>query len=108
MSTPGISTVWTHLSVNLLLQAFDGILTYRVLLLGIPEANPLVSATIAHWGDFWGLLLWKTLACVLLLLIFTFRHQRQNLTIQAYRITGGVYGWFGALSLCELLVDLGA
>jgi hypothetical protein len=101
-----IPTVWTHLSVNLLLQAFDGILTYRVLLLGIPEANPLVSASIAHWGEFCGLLLWKTLACVLLLFIFRFRHQRHSLTIQAYRITGGVYGWFGAVSLCELLVDL--
>ena len=105
MSTP-IPTVWVHLSVNLLLQAFDGIFTYRVLLLGIPEANPLVSAAIAHWGEVWGLLLWKTLACILLLLIFTFRHQRQNLTIHAFRITGGVYGWFGVLSLCELFVNL--
>jgi hypothetical protein len=103
-----IPSVWTHLTVNLLLQAFDGALTYRVLLLGIPEANPLVSASIYHWGEFWGLLLWKTLACVLLLFIFRFLHQRQNLTIQAYRITGGVYGWFGVLSLCELLIDLDA
>lgn len=106
MSTPGIPAVWTHLSVNLFLQAFDGILTYQVLLLGVPEANPLVSATIALWGDLWGLVLWKTLACVLLLFIFKFRHQRHNLTIHAFRITGGVYGWFGVLSLCELLVDL--
>jgi uncharacterized protein DUF5658 len=101
-----IPTVWSYLSVNLLLQAFDGVLTYRVLSLGIPEANPLVSASIAQWGELWGLLLWKTLACVLLLVIFRFRHQRQSLTIQAYRITGGVYGWFGVLSLCELLVNL--
>jgi hypothetical protein len=101
-----IPTVWSYLSVNLLLQAFDGVLTYRVLSLGIPEANPLVSASIAHWGQLWGLLLWKTLACVLLLVIFKFRHQRQSLTIQAYRITAGVYGWFGVLSLCELLVNL--
>ena len=42
-----IPTVWSYLSVNLLLQAFDGVLTYRVLSLGIPEANPLVSASIA-------------------------------------------------------------
>ncbi|HEX6437834.1 MAG TPA: DUF5658 family protein [Candidatus Binatia bacterium] len=101
-----IPTVWSYLSVNLLLQAFDGVLTYRVLSLGIPEANPLVSASIAQWGELWGLLLWKMLACVLLLVIFRFRHQRQSLTIQAYRITGGVYGWFGVLSLCELLVNL--
>ena len=103
-----IPAVWTHLSINLFLQAFDGILTYRILLLGIPEANPLVSASITHWGEFWGLLVWKTLACVLLLFIFRFRHQRQSLTIQAYRITAGVYGWFGVLSLCELLVNLDA
>jgi len=101
-----IPTVWSYLSVNLLLQAFDGVLTYRVLLLGIPEANPLVSASIAQWGELWGLLVWKALACVLLLVIFRFRHQRQSLTIHAYRITGGVYGWFGVLSLCELLVNL--
>ena len=101
-----IPTVWSYLSVNLLLQAFDGVLTYRVLSLGIPEANPLVSASIAQWGELWGLLLWKTLACVLLLVIFRFRHQRQSLTIHAYRITGGVYCWFGVLSLCELLVNL--
>jgi len=101
-----IPTVWSYLSVNLLLQAFDGVLTYRVLSLGMPEANPLVSASIAQWGQLWGLLLWKALACVLLLVIFRFRHQRQSLTIQAYRITGGVYGWFGVLSLCELLVNL--
>ena len=106
MSTPAIPTVWPHLSVNLFLQAFDGILTYRVLLLGIPEANPLVSATIANWGEVWGLLLWKMLACVLLLFIFTLRHHRQHLTIQAFKITGGVYGWFGVLSLCELFLNL--
>ena len=105
MSTP-VPTVWPHLSVNLLLQAFDGIFTYRVLSLGIPEANPLVSAAIANWGEVWGLLLWKTLACVLLLFIFTLRHQRQNLTIQAFKITAGVYGWFGVLALCEFFLNL--
>ncbi len=52
-----IPTVWSYLSVNLLLQAFDGVLTYRVLSLGIPEANPLVSASIAQWRQLWGLLL---------------------------------------------------
>jgi hypothetical protein len=106
MSTPTVPHVWPHLSVNLLLQVFDGILTYQVLLLGIPEANPLVSATIASWGEVWGLLLWKTFACVLLLFIFTLRHHRQTLTLHAFKITGGVYGWFGALSLCELFLSL--
>jgi len=45
---------------NLLLQFFDGLLTYQVLSLGVPEANPLVNAAIGEWGVIWGLLYWKT------------------------------------------------
>jgi hypothetical protein len=41
----------------------------------------------------------------LLLFIFTLRHQRQNLTIQAFKITAGVYGWFGVLALCEFFLN---
>ena len=36
---------------NLLLQFFDGLLTYQVLSLGVPEANPLVNAAIGEWGN---------------------------------------------------------
>ena len=41
---------------NLFLQFFDGLLTYQVLSLGVPEANPLVNAAISEWGVVWGLL----------------------------------------------------
>jgi hypothetical protein len=99
-------SVWVRFILNILLQAFDGVLTYHVLLLGIPEANPLVSATIILWGEMGGLLFCKALACVLLVFIFMFRNARQNLTISALTITGGVYGWFGVLSLLELFIDL--
>jgi Domain of unknown function (DUF5658) len=67
---------------HLFLQFFDGLLTYQVLSLGVPEANPLVNAAISEWGVVWGLLYWKTLACVLLLLIFALRHRRKVLTIR--------------------------
>jgi len=43
---------------------FDGILTYQVVSIGIPEANPLVRQAIIEWGAAWGLLYWKLLACV--------------------------------------------
>jgi hypothetical protein len=45
-------------------------------LLGAHEANPFVSAAISSWGVIAGLLYKKTLACALLLLIFSigFRH----------------------------------
>ena len=45
---------------NLFLQFFDGLFTYQVLSLGVPEANPLVNAAIAQWGVVWDLLYWKT------------------------------------------------
>ena len=106
MSTPAIPLVCAYFILNLLLQAFDGIFTYHVLLLGIPEANPLVSATIAKWGAVWGLVYWKTLACVLLLLIFALRHGQPTLAIKAFTLTAAVYGWFGFLSLCDLFLEL--
>ena len=92
---------------NLFLQFFDGLLTCQVLSLGVPEANPLVNAAIAEWGVVWGLLYWKTLACVLLLLIFALRHRRKALTIRALTLTASVYSVFSAASLFEALLRFG-
>ena len=86
---------------NLFLQFFDGLLTYQVLSLGVPEANPLVNAAISEWGVVWGLLYCKTLACVLLLLIFALRHGQTTLTIRALTLTASVYSIFSAASLYE-------
>src|SRR6266566_979510 len=70
MTAPLIPAVWFPFILNLLLQVFDGLLSYHVLSEGVPEANPLVSRAISEWGVVWGLFYSKTFACVLLLLIF--------------------------------------
>lgn len=104
MSTLAIPGVGAYFLINILLQAFDGILTYQVLLLGVPEANPLIHATIIKWGPLWGLFPWKTFACVLLLFIYMSRHRCRRLTVKAFTMTATVYAWFGFLSLCELFL----
>jgi len=38
------------LVLNLLLQCFDGLLSYQAFSLGAAEANPFVSAAIANWA----------------------------------------------------------
>jgi len=50
------------LVLNLLLQCFDGLLSYQAFSLGAAEANPFVSAAIANWGVTYGLLYKKTFA----------------------------------------------
>jgi hypothetical protein len=104
MTAPLIPPVWFHFLLNLLLQLFDGLLSYHALSEGVPEANPLVNGTIAAWGIFWGLLYWKILACVLLALIFALRHQRRVLTIKALTLTAVVYGYVFIASLSVLLL----
>lgn len=104
MTAPLIPPVWFHFLLNLLLQLFDGLLSYRALSEGVPEANPLVNSTIAAWGIFWGLFYWKTLACALLALIFALRHQRHALTIKAFTLTAFVYGYVFIASLTMLLL----
>jgi Domain of unknown function (DUF5658) len=106
MTAPLILPVWFPFILNLLLQIFDGLLSYHVLSEGVPEANPLVSIAISEWGVGWGLFYWKTLACVLLLLIFVFRNRRRSLTIKAFMITAAVYGYVSIASLSVLLLDL--
>ena len=104
MTVPLIPSVSFHFLLNLLLQLFDGLLSYHALSLGVPEANPLVNSTIAAWGLFWGLLYWKILACALLALIFALRHQRRALTIKAFTLTAAVYGYVFIASLSLLLL----
>ena len=99
--------VWYHFVFNILLQILDGVFTYQVLHLGVPEANPLVSSAMAHWGAAWGLIYWKAFACTLLLLIFAFRHKERALTVNALTLTATVYTCFALASACELLVQLG-
>jgi hypothetical protein len=99
-----LPSVWSQFKFNVLLQIFDGLYTYHVLTLGIPEANPLVGNAIAEWGAIWGIIYWKLLACALLGLIFALRHLRQGLAMQALTVTSSVYGCLFFVSLYHLLL----
>jgi hypothetical protein len=92
MAAP-LAAVWSHFIFNILLQIFDGLLTYHVLADGVPEANPLVRSAIAQWGSPWGLLYWKIVACALLGFIFALRHRRRSLAIKALALTAAVYAY---------------
>jgi len=60
------------LTLNLVLQVFDGIATYEGLRIGWQEANPLLVQVFAMMGVGPGLLLFKAKACGLLLLVHHF------------------------------------
>ena len=56
-------------ALNVLLQIVDGILTYSALQLGMSEGNPLLNASMETVGVGSALLLYKSTACGLLLLV---------------------------------------
>jgi hypothetical protein len=91
------------LILNLTLQVFDGLFSYQVLSLGAAEANPFVSAAIANWGVIYGLLYKKILACVLLLLVFAFRHSLPSLTRRGLMVTASVYASVTVVCLWKIL-----
>jgi hypothetical protein len=88
---------------NILLQCFDGLLSYQAFSVGAVEANPLVAAAISSWGLIYGLLYKKILACVLLLLIFALRRSQPSLTKRALIVTASVYVSVTVVSLWEIL-----
>jgi hypothetical protein len=88
---------------NLLLQFSDGFFSYQAFALGAAEANPVVAAAIVNWGMIWGLIYNKTLACLLLLLIFALRRNQRLLTMRALTVTASVYAWVPILCLWEIL-----
>jgi hypothetical protein len=104
MAAPVAPAVWSHFMLNILLQIFDGVLTYHVLSDGVPEANPLVSSAIAQWGSLWGLLYWKIVACALLGFIFALRHRRRSLAIKALALTAAVYAYVSIAGVSIVLL----
>lgn len=88
---------------NLVLQVFDGLLSYQAFSLGAMEANPFVAAAISSWGVIYGLLYKKTLACALLVLIFAFGYKRRLLAIRALTVTAWIYGCVAVVSVWEIL-----
>jgi hypothetical protein len=92
------------LIVNLLLQLVDGVASYHIISAGVPEENPVVAAAIANWGVMGGLLYCKVFGCVLVVVIFLFRHKvtlaaTQGLTVLAY-----LYSCLGVLLIMKMLV----
>jgi hypothetical protein len=106
MSAPWIPAIWSYFLLNLLLQVFDGLLSYHALSEGVPEVNPLVRRVISEWGVAWGLFYAKAFACALLLLIFAFRNRRQSLTIKAFAVTAVAYGYVAVAGLTVILLEL--
>ena len=100
-----LPSISSQFKFNLLLQIFDGLFTYHLLTQGVPEANPLVSTAIAEWGEVWGLVYSKLLACALLAMIFALSHLRQALAMQALTLTSTVYSCLFLISLYHLLLE---
>ena len=59
-------------ALNVLLQLFDGMVTYQGLRLGLSEGNPIVAASFATLGVGASLLLFKAQACGMLFLLCRF------------------------------------
>jgi hypothetical protein len=106
MSLTLVPTLWVSLVCNLLLQLYDGALTYYLVSMGVPELNPLVNEAIQLWGAGWGLLYWKALACVSLVLIFALRHRTRSLARGALALTATVYGCLAILGLLEVFLHV--
>lgn len=86
-------------AVNVLLQIFDGLVTYQGLQLGCIEANPLIAASFGTYGLLPALLLFKGQACGLLLLL-----RRSAPPLLAFRALRSVAV---AYCLCSVLPWLG-
>jgi hypothetical protein len=96
-------TVRDLFTFNLFLQFTDGLVSYQACALGAAEANPVVAAAIGNWGMIGRLIYNKTLACVLLLLIFALRRNRRLLTMRALTVTASVYVCAIIVCVWELL-----
>lgn len=82
--------------VNVGLQLCDGLATYYGVHRGMPEANPLLHASITQWGVGWALFSWKALACGLLVFLRTVVKSRV-LAVKALTLTATVYLCFSLL-----------
>ncbi len=72
----------------------------------MPELNPLVGDAIRVWGAEWGLLYWKTLACISIAVIFALRHKRRALARGALTLTATVYGSLALIGLLEVFLHV--
>ncbi|MGH7896587.1 MAG: DUF5658 family protein [Candidatus Binatia bacterium] len=89
------------LALNVLLQLFDGLVTYQALQIGMLEGNPIVRASFPVLGIGTSLLLFKAQACGFLVLLR--RSVRATMACDALRLVAVVYAlaslapWLGKL-----------
>ena len=101
-TSPGLLPLLS--SLNLSLQAFDGISTYYGLALGVQERNPLVQTLIEQLEAGWGLLIVKWLACGLLL--FLRAYNQYVLCVHGLLLTVASYFVFSFLPWVFLFFSL--
>jgi hypothetical protein len=79
------------LIINLLLQGFDGTVSYFFLARGVPELNPFVGAAIESWGLLWALIYWKVLVCALLIILHLLGRFQPAIPLRGLTFTAIVY-----------------
>jgi hypothetical protein len=88
--------------LNVWLQVFDGLATYKGFQLGLYEGNPLINVVMEDWGVGGGLLLCKAAACALLvLLLYRGSH---SIISKALALTSVCYLAFSFIPWSSLLV----
>ena len=93
-------------ALNVLLQVFDGVVTYQAIGLGLEEGNPILRASFAILGIGPALVLFKAHACGLLFLLR--RSVPEFLRVTALRTVAITYAllsvvpWLGTLFVTAL------
>ena len=104
MTAPLIPAVWFPFILNLLLQVFDGLLSYHVLSEGVPEANPFVSRAISEWGCGLGFILFENVCLCFAFLDLCPEEQTTIPNDQSFTVTAAVYSYVSIASLIILLL----
>lgn len=99
-------TLCRLLILNLFLQLFDGLASYRIITAGLPEENPVVAGLIANLGVIGGLLCSKFLGCALVLAIFALRNRIEVIAAQGLTVLAYFYSCVGASLMVKMLVIL--
>jgi len=87
--SPQSRRIYDLFILNLALQVFDAVATYKGLELGWKEGNPILVRAFDFFGVLPALLLFKAKACGLLFLLN--RHREHRLVAPAMTLLAGVY-----------------
>jgi hypothetical protein len=97
-----VPALFKLLVLNLLLQVFDGVATYRGLQLGIREGNTLLAEAFQYWGIGVSLLGFKVFACGALIFVYA----KATATV-ACKALGAIAAVYCTASLVPWLVAFG-